>query len=205
MACTDHCSQLLEDMLTIVRDECRGMSDAPPLRNSAKCLERPVSQRQMSPSAVPRVGQADIGPGGLASWPNGLRFARQVYDEEVWLHAMAVRTKPVPSTSVYRAALPAAYWTWGGSNNNLNSKGTPGRDICVRAQARHGCREPPPHPSSAGHTHHTTQRPPTASPCQSGLSPAVAKLELSAGAVRSPGGLAVGEGLCSAARRPRLH
>ena len=111
MACTDHCSQLLEDMLTIVRDECRGMSDAPPLRNSAKCLERPVSQRQMSPSAVPRVGQADIGPGGLASWPNGLRFARQVYDEEVWLHAMAVRTKPVPSTSVYRAALPAAYWT----------------------------------------------------------------------------------------------
>ena len=146
--------------------------------------EAAVSQRQMPPRAVPRVGQSRP-MSALVVLLGQMGFGLHGrYDDEVWLHAMAVRNKPVPSTSVYRAALPAAYWTWGGSNNNLNSKGTPGRDICVRAQARHGCREPPPHPSSAGHTHHTTQRPPTASPCQPGLSP-VAKLELSAGAVCS--------------------
>ena len=204
MACTDHCSQLLEDMLTIVRDECRGMSDAPPLRNSAKYLERPVSGRCRP--GLPRIGQSRpmsalvvlLGQTGF-----GLHGR---YDDETWLRIEAARTNPSPfrPTGLLPVAIPA-YWTWGGSNNNLNTKGTPGRDICVRAQARRGCREPPPHPPSAGHTHHTTQRPPTASPCQSGLSPAVAELELSVGAVRSPGGLAVGEGLCSAARRPRLH
>ena len=71
MACTDHCTQLLEGIYTNLRDECRGMSDAPPLRNSATCLE----------AAQGCPGSASLGRcrlcGGLA-WANGLRFARQV-------------------------------------------------------------------------------------------------------------------------------
>tara|TARA_B100000795_G_scaffold3260_1_gene2240 strand:- start:297 stop:659 length:363 start_codon:yes stop_codon:yes gene_type:complete len=67
------------------------------------------------------------------------------YDDDVWLHAAAARKKDSLTPGVFnrrqdtgRFDITTEYWTWGGSNNNLNTKGTPGRDICVRAMARRG-------------------------------------------------------------------
>ena len=120
------------------------------------------------------------------------------YDDDVWLHAAAARKKDSLTPGVFnrrqdtgRFDITTEYWTWGGSNNNLNTKGTPGRDICVRAMARRGSGTAPTTLHRPG-THRQRaaaggQRLPP------GLGP-VTKLELSVGGGRSPGcrGLAVG-------------
>ena len=191
-ACTDHCTQLLEGIYTNLRDECRGMSDAPPLRNSATCLE--AGQRQIPRRAAPgRPVSADVGSVVVLLGQTGFGSHGRC-DEDSTGKILAARDTELglpPGAALY--GFSNAYWTWGGSNNKLVQQQGPtegvtvGRHICVRAMARRGPGNALPHPPAAQGTHRlrtTSDRRP--GPVSPACSP-VTTLELSAGGVRSPG------------------